>query len=235
MKYIKYKRLISFFAKLMAFIKRNRIIILSALLGVTAVTSALLVSNGSIVSDSGLPLEIVYGQEISFEANAFMSDVHYQYFDYNLNCWVEGFPKDPGQYTIRAYSKTMFNKTRYGKEHTVTILPKQIIFIVEEDQIRYGDMPTAILKEGSVLAYSDSFTCDGFEFFDLDKEQGKKPLYTDAIESMALIYQIKGQYDEAIKCYDKILVVLEEYFGFTEGEPVDVIIEKKNYLLSKKW
>ena len=71
--------------------------------------------------------------------------------------------------------------------------------------------------------------------FDLDKEQGKKPLYTDAIESMALIYQIKGQYDEAIKCYDKILVVLEEYFGFTEGEPVDVIIEKKNYLLSKKW
>ena len=171
MKYIKYKRLISFFAKLMAFIKRNRIVILSALLGVTAVTSALLVSNGSIVSDSGLPLEIVYGQEISFEANAFMSDVHYQYFDYKLNCWVEGFPKDPGQYTIRAYSKTMFNKTRYGKEHSVTILPKQIIFIVEEDQIRYGDMPTAILKEGSVLAYSDSFTCDGFEFFDLDKEQ----------------------------------------------------------------
>lgn len=70
--------------------------------------------------------------------------------------------------------------------------------------------------------------------FELDKEQGKKPLYTDALESMALIYQIKGKYDEAIKCYDKILVVLEEYFGFTEGEPVDVIVAKKNYLLSKK-
>ena len=68
--------------------------------------------------------------------------------------------------------------------------------------------------------------------FEVDKEQGKKPLYTDALESMALIYQIRGQYDEAIECYDKILVVLYESFGFTEGEPIDVIIAKKNYLLN---
>ncbi len=70
--------------------------------------------------------------------------------------------------------------------------------------------------------------------FELDKEQGKKPLYTDALESMALIYQIKGQYDEAIKCYDKVLAVLEECFGIREGETVDMIIAKKNYLLCKK-
>lgn len=70
--------------------------------------------------------------------------------------------------------------------------------------------------------------------FDLDKKQGKTPLYTDALESIALIYQITGQYDRAIEYYDKVLVVLKEYFGFTEGKPVNEIIAKKNALLNKK-
>ena len=213
MKYNKYKKLISKFAKFLAFIKRNRIVILSAFLGVTAVASALLASNGSVVSDTGVPLEIVYGQEISFEANAFMSDVNYQYFDYNLNCWVEGLPKDPGQYKIRAYSQTVFKKTRYGKEHTVTILPKQIIFIVYEDEIRYGDTPTAVLKEGSALAYSDSCTCDSFEFFDLDKEQVQVSPTVEGVKITRTVLDnqtdVTSYYDIAVEKTDITLTARE--------------------------
>lgn len=112
-------------------------------------------------------------------------------------------------------------------------LMKQTINTLEE---KHGDKGSAMFLLANIYAEIPDYDKAIFYFgksFDLDKEQGKEPLYTDALEAMALIYQIKGQYDEAIKCYDKILEVLEESFGFTEGEPVNVIIEKRNYLLSK--
>lgn len=34
-------------------------------------------------------------------------------------------------------------------------------------------------------------------------------------------------YLELIKCYDKMLAVLEEAFGFTEGELIDVVVAKR--------
>lgn len=110
---------------------------------------------------------------------------------------------------------------------------KQAIKDLEE---KHNDKGTAMFLLANLYVEIPDYDKAIFYFaksFDLDKEQGKNPLYTDALESMALIYQIEGKYDEAIKCYDEILVVLEESFGFTEGEPVDVIIKKKNYLLSK--
>lgn len=67
--------------------------------------------------------------------------------------------------------------------------------------------------------------------FAMDKEQGKKPLYTDALQGMAVIYEIQEKYEEAINCCDRILKVLDEEFGFTEGEPVREVMEEKQRLM----
>ena len=67
--------------------------------------------------------------------------------------------------------------------------------------------------------------------FELDKENGAKPLYTDAIEGMAMIYEIQEKYEEAVKCYDRILKVLEEDFGYTEGAPVDEVNAEKQRVM----
>lgn len=69
--------------------------------------------------------------------------------------------------------------------------------------------------------------------FDLEQKQQKKPLYTDALEGMAIIHEIQGNYREAVKCYDRILQVLDVEFGFAEGAPVDEVLAEKQRLMEK--
>ncbi len=71
--------------------------------------------------------------------------------------------------------------------------------------------------------------------FEMDKQQGKKPLFTDALEGMAIIYEIQEKYAEAVKCYDRILEVLDKEFGFTEGEPVRAVMVERQRLMEKSY
>jgi len=67
----------------------------------------------------------------------------------------------------------------------------------------------------------------------MEQKQQKKPLYTDALEGMAIIHEIQGNYREAVKCYDRILQVLDVEFGFAEGAPVDEVLAEKQRLMEK--
>ena len=78
--------------------------------------------------------------------------------------------------------------------------------------------------EKAVMYYEKSFV--------LDKENGNKPVYTDALHGIAIISEIQGNYENAIKAYDQILELLESEFGFTEGEPVREALEEKNRLMN---
>ena len=72
--YEKYKKRMFWLAKLWSIIKRYRILITSVLLTILATTSTLLATSGALVDVSACPAEIVYGEEIKFEANAFLSE-----------------------------------------------------------------------------------------------------------------------------------------------------------------
>lgn len=69
--------------------------------------------------------------------------------------------------------------------------------------------------------------------FLLDVSQGNHPVFIDALEAMILIHEIRGQYDKALAVCDRELEHLKEEFGFTEGEAVRKVLEKKQEIYEK--
>ena len=67
--------------------------------------------------------------------------------------------------------------------------------------------------------------------FALEKEERKRPVYTDELWAIEMIYEIQGKYEEAVQTCDRLLEHLETEFSFTEGEPVREVTEAKQRLL----
>lgn len=115
-----------------------------------------------------------------------------------------------------------------------TSLAKEIYTKLEKDFPDNGDAMFAIANYYADICEYDKAISYYSKSFELDKIQQKKPLYIDALQGIALIYEIQEKYDAAIKTYDEILQVYREEHGWTEGEPVRVIIAKKQRLLENK-
>lgn len=85
---------------------------------------------------------------------------------------------------------------------------------------RYGN-------EGHVLFSAAGFYADRGEYgkalklFEESFEKNEKPRFTDELEAQAIIYEILGQYDDAINCHERILTCLAEEWGTTEGVVTD--------------
>lgn len=98
-------------------------------------------------------------------------------------------------------------------------------------------------EDGNVMFELANFYADQCEYdkaiayyeksIELDKKQKKRPVYTDACHGMAIIYEIQEKFKEAITCYDRMLQILEEEFGVTEGESVRAVNEEKQRLMKK--
>lgn len=57
-------------------------------------------------------------------------------------------------------------------------------------------------------------------------EKQEKPRYTDALISMAQVYEILGQYDKAIEVFERQIALLSEEYDIVSGEMVDEPIRK---------
>ncbi len=140
-----------------------KIIASGVLLTVTVIT--LLATKGIVtVSAADKPIDIEYGDEKAlieqYSATAFLSDVKYEYSTVNGDDWTEDFPKEPGDYKVRAVAKATFGH-RYGDEAKFTIVKRKIsVSILENQMVIYGEDP----KVSADLAYGDSFSFIPFEY-----------------------------------------------------------------------
>lgn len=115
-------------------------------------------------------------------------------------------------------------------EHQVELAEQKF----KELEESFPESGSAMFEMGNYHAeqchYDEAIRCYE-KSFALDKADENVLTFTDALQCMAIIYEIQEKYDEAVKCYDRKLKHLEEEFGFTEGEPVrEVLVEKQRIM-----
>lgn len=195
--YEKYKARISKIAKFLLVVRRYRILIMSIILTVLAITTVLLSTNGIVYGDSKCPSTIAYGQTLEYEAKGFLTKVHFEFYNPTTKTWSTEQPTQPGKYKVRAVSQNIFGDKKYGEVHDFTIAPKEVFVKVSVSEIEYGALPPVtadLVDEGSTVS------CSLFDYIGLGSEtvkvypkaEGVKILDKDG-EDITKCYTVKGE------------------------------------------
>ena len=164
MLYDKYLKRIKKLANFLKTVKKHRVLILIVISIAFASVAAFLATQGAVIDNKGCPTEIVYGEKLSYSANALFRDVSYEYASASSpDSWSSTEPYAPGKYLVRAVSTSSFGKPRYGNSHEYTIKQRPVTVCVNESQILYGNSPTV----SADLVYNDTVFCDTYIYEDI--------------------------------------------------------------------
>lgn len=72
---------------------------------------------------------------------------------------------------------------------------------------------------------------EAIRYYDKSYELSQKPRFYDALQGEALIYEIQGKYEEALRCWDRILQNLTEEWGIKEGAPLAEVEDEKQRII----
>ncbi len=105
--------------------------------------------------------ELKYGDELSFAAKAVFRDIHRIEYRQKNGEWSSDAPIYSGDYEFRAVSSGLGGKERYGRAHSFTIKPADVVIKITDTALMYGDKPSYSVEN---LKYEDSLTVDEFLF-----------------------------------------------------------------------
>ena len=188
--YDKYKSRMEYLAKLWSKIKRFKFLIMSIVLAITAIVSGLVAAKGTISWETEPLSEITYGESLSMQATAFLSDVSYEYKAEGEQVWKSQTPNSAGNYSVRAVADAAFGKKRYTDAKQFTILPVTLLATIKEDSIVYGQMPTLVCDD---LVGKDTIACVAVSYGGLNTQ-------TESIES-ATVCITNAQGVDVTGCY----------------------------------
>ncbi len=137
---------------------RFRILFIAALVLLIAFLVVLFTVPGTVYAES-CPQTIVYGQALPFEAKVVWGDLSVEYCGED-GAWTQAAPRRTGEYRVRAVSRSLTGKAKYGKIFHYTILPLAAEVAYEGDAYRYGDEATFSAE----LAYEDVLAEVEFSF-----------------------------------------------------------------------
>lgn len=168
MLYENYANKIQKLANAKNFIVRFRVLILSCLSAVIALAIAYTSSKGALVNGISIAPSFVYGQELEYSSEAFLSEVvGYQFMSKKDGVWSSEEPINAGEYYIRAVTEKI-SGYRYSTPTPFEITPKNIELNIENSTIVYGSYPDYEVKG---LEYGDQLSGVGFKFDSLTEQK----------------------------------------------------------------
>lgn len=120
-------------------IRRHRIAISAATVLAAVLVCGFLAIIGNF-TDALVCQDFIYGDEPSYAAKAFLSDVQYQFSPMEGEAvWSETTPTIPGEYRIRAVSENGFGRPNYSEEMSITMHPMALHINIRSASFAYGD------------------------------------------------------------------------------------------------
>ena len=105
--------------------------------------------------------------------------------------------------------------------------------IMEEAEARFGDDKGFLFEKGQYHARK----CDyekAIEYYERSWDGDKRPRYTDALQGIAIIYEILGNKEKAIETYDRMIACIKEEWGYADSDAAVIEVEReRNRLLNE--
>lgn len=91
--------------------------------------------------------------------------------------------------------------------------------IIEDNMKKYGDRSGYIFEVAQYYAKKADYQ-KAIALYEKswEMEENNKPRYTDALEAIAMIYNILGDKEKCLEAYDRMLLCLKEEWGDTEDD-----------------
>ena len=65
-------------------------------------------------------------------------------------------------------------------------------------------------------------------------EEDQKPRYTDALQGIAVIYEILGETQKAVETYDRMIACIKDEWGYQDGDAAVIEAERERARLEKR-
>ncbi len=149
MLYEKYQRSMERISSILNGIKRFRFVIASVLAAIVILIGVGVAFTTGEISDNGYcPTEVVYGEEIGYEASARFATVSYEYCAVGSNDWSAKKPDRVGEYKIRAVAYGLTGNIQYGQTYEFKIIQREITITTASKAWVYdGRSHTATIPE----------------------------------------------------------------------------------------
>lgn len=186
MLYQEYKNKMMKLVRILEFIRKFRVLIISIVASVIILTGTFLITKGMVYSSSLEKDTLEYGESLEFEANAVFGKVKYEY-RFEDGEWCDAPTDQIGEHSVRAVGQNVLGKNRYSKEYKYVITKRNLIIEVSEEKIVYGDTPTL---KADRLAFEDKISCVDYIYGDLSKSATE--ITTDLTNNSVVITNSQG-------------------------------------------